>query len=127
MLLPPFPKSLRRQSNPAQRITNQFFETGPARLRHRLPITTNKIIMVRNYRYPTNQRFLELPSGIIEKGETPEQCAMRELREETGYTCIFSYVTWYHPIACSLQKHTYSWSPLSSKDQLKTIRQRTNK
>ena len=42
-----------------------------------LPITTNKIAMIRNYRYPANQWFIELPSGIIEKGEKPEQCAKR--------------------------------------------------
>jgi ADP-ribose pyrophosphatase len=60
--------------------------------------------MVNNYRYPANKWFLELPSGIKEKGETPEQCAKRELKEETGYTATFSYVTWYHPIARSLQK-----------------------
>jgi len=69
-----------------------------------LPITSNKIVMVQNYRYPANQWFLELPSGIIEKGETPEQCAKRELKEEIGYTGDFSYMTWYHPIARSLQK-----------------------
>ena len=69
-----------------------------------LPLTLNEIVMVRNYRYPANQWFLELPSGIKEKGETPEQCARRELREDTGYTGIFSYVTWYHPVARSLQK-----------------------
>jgi len=69
-----------------------------------LPITSTKIVMIRNYRYPTNQWFLELPSGIVEKGEKPEQCAKRELREETGYHATLSYVTWYHPSSRSCQK-----------------------
>ena len=69
-----------------------------------LPITSKKIVMIHNYRYPANQCFLELPSGIIEKGEEPLQCAKRELREETGYNAKFSYVTWYYPSSRSRQK-----------------------
>ena len=69
-----------------------------------IPLITNKIVLVRNYRYPANQWFLELPSGIKEKNETPTQCAKRELREETGYTATLTYITWYHPIDRSLQK-----------------------
>jgi ADP-ribose pyrophosphatase len=69
-----------------------------------LPIASTRIVMLRNYRYPANQWFLELPSGIMEKEESPKQCAERELKEETGYQATFSHVTWYHPISRSLQK-----------------------
>ena len=69
-----------------------------------LPLTSTKVVMIRNYRYPANQWFLELPSGIIEKEETPEQCAKRELREETGYHAKLSYVTWYYPSSRSRRK-----------------------
>ncbi|WMJ82576.1 NUDIX domain-containing protein [Oscillospiraceae bacterium LTW-04] len=44
-----------------------------------------KLLMVRQYRYPVGQELLELPAGKIDPGETPLQCAMRELQEETGY------------------------------------------
>ena len=44
-----------------------------------------KLLMVRQYRYPIGQELLELPAGKIDLGETPLQCAARELQEETGY------------------------------------------
>lgn len=46
-----------------------------------------KIVMVKQFRYPSGQVLLEIPAGKIDKGETiPENTARRELREETGYT-----------------------------------------
>lgn len=44
-----------------------------------------KIILIRQYRYPLGRFIYELPAGLIEDGESPEQAAIRELKEETGY------------------------------------------
>lgn len=51
-----------------------------------LPITDdNKVIMVQEPRTPIGQVILALPAGMIEPGEKPEDAAVRELEEETGY------------------------------------------
>ncbi|MCX8213174.1 MAG: NUDIX hydrolase [SAR202 cluster bacterium] len=44
-----------------------------------------QVILVSQFRYPVGEQLLEVPAGIIEEGETPEQCADRELQEEIGY------------------------------------------
>ncbi len=46
---------------------------------------SDRVVMVRQYRYAVDQALLELPAGTREPGETPEETAARELREETGY------------------------------------------
>ena len=53
-----------------------------------VPITHDKhVVLVRQYRYAVTANLLEIPAGTLEHGETPEQCATRELEEETGYRC----------------------------------------
>lgn len=42
-------------------------------------------VMERQYRYGIDRTCVEICAGVIEKGETPEQGARRELEEETGY------------------------------------------
>lgn len=44
----------------------------------------DRLVMLRQYRYPLNDWIYELPAGLIEKGETPSQAAVREMKEETG-------------------------------------------
>jgi len=39
---------------------------------------------VRQYRHPVGGDLLELPAGVIEPEESAEECAYREIREETG-------------------------------------------
>jgi ADP-ribose pyrophosphatase len=45
-----------------------------------------KVILIRQYRYAAEGYLYEVPAGRLEEGETPEACAHRELKEETGYT-----------------------------------------
>ncbi len=48
----------------------------------------NDIILIRQYRYPVNERIYELPAGKLAPGEDPLDCARRELEEETGLSAV---------------------------------------
>jgi len=50
-----------------------------------LPVSEGCIQFVRQYRHAIGMELLELPAGTLDPGESPEACALREIREETGF------------------------------------------
>jgi ADP-ribose pyrophosphatase len=52
-----------------------------------LPVLDDgSVLLERQYRYPLDRVFIELPAGKKDPGEDSLACAKRELEEETGYT-----------------------------------------
>jgi 8-oxo-dGTP pyrophosphatase MutT (NUDIX family) len=51
-----------------------------------VPLTADgKVLLIRQYRHGIREATLEVPGGMVERGEPPEAAAARELAEETGY------------------------------------------
>jgi len=50
-----------------------------------IALNRGKMLFVRQYRYSVKEWLLEVPAGTLEEGESPAECAKRELEEETGY------------------------------------------
>ena len=51
-----------------------------------LPVHSDgRITLVRQYRLPARDFLFEVPAGTVDEGESPEECAFREIEEETGY------------------------------------------
>ncbi|XXH03114.1 hypothetical protein Hte_009505 [Hypoxylon texense] len=47
--------------------------------------TGPELVLQKQYRAPVDKVTIEIPAGLVDEGETAEQAAIRELKEETGY------------------------------------------
>jgi 8-oxo-dGTP pyrophosphatase MutT (NUDIX family) len=70
----------------------------------------DRVVLVRQFRHGTGKVTLEIPGGMIDRGEEPAAAAARELREETGYAGeapVFLGTVEPNPAFLSNRCHTY--------------------
>jgi 8-oxo-dGTP pyrophosphatase MutT (NUDIX family) len=59
-----------------------------------------KLVFVRQFRPPTNGIVVEFPAGLVDPNDSIESCAIRELKEETGFSGVIrkkSGIVWSDP------------------------------
>ncbi|WP_440059058.1 NUDIX hydrolase [Thermogladius sp. 4427co] len=77
-------------------IARRFYEYGSRRFARDVVVfpessvivpflNEKEIVMVRQFRAPIGDYILELPAGVVDRGEDPSDTAVREMVEETGY------------------------------------------
>ncbi len=72
--------------NSKKRINHSFFTLESPDWITIVALTEDeKFILVRQHRLGNDQITLETPGGLVESNESPQDSAVRELREETGY------------------------------------------
>ncbi len=76
-----------------------------------IPITSdNNVVLIRQYRHGTREITLEIPGGIVERDDSPEEAARRELREETGYQASAMHLLGHvHPNPAFLNNICYTY------------------
>ncbi|MBA3066597.1 NUDIX hydrolase [bacterium] len=83
-----------------------------------LPVLSgNRIVLIRQYRYPAGKFTLEIPAGKMSPCEKPLACIKRELREEAGFAAgKFILLSKYQPSAAFSTETIYVYAALNLKN-----------
>lgn len=73
---------------PSGRVVEDYFVWESPHIVMVVPVTKDSnFVLCRQYRHAVGKILTQFPAGAVDKGESVEQGARRELMEETGYTC----------------------------------------
>jgi 8-oxo-dGTP pyrophosphatase MutT (NUDIX family) len=88
-----------RLRHPQRAVERDFVVIASADWCNVIAVTPDgKLVLVRQFRFGIEEFSLEIPGGIIDPGETPVAAAVRELREETGYSArSWTHLALTHP------------------------------
>jgi ADP-ribose pyrophosphatase len=88
-----------------------------------IALQDQQLLLVRQYRYAIAQETLEIPAGKIDPQEPPLACAVRELREETGYLGTMEHISTFYTTPGFTDEVMYLflardlvWDPLTPDD-----------
>lgn len=75
-----------RACSPRTNVIHDFYILDSTDWVNVISITPqNEVVLIHQYRHGTREVTLEIPGGIVEPKDSPEEAARRELLEETGY------------------------------------------
>ena len=76
-----------------------------------IPITKEKkVIMIKQYRFGSQEISLEIPGGMVDAGEDAQSAVTREMKEETGYDSEEVHsIGKISPNPALMSNHTYSY------------------
>lgn len=82
---------------PDGEVSSYIYQKGTKDSVTVIAIDGDNVLIQQEYSYPPNETMYQFPGGGIEAGEAAEKAAIRELKEESGYTGTPVYLGFYYP------------------------------